>query len=448
MNKNKIIFAIIWFILLIGLFFVIINLNKSTDTKSKKSSELFTIWTVWDDTESFDKFVKDFKKSNPEFEWQEIKVESFWSFDDYYYSLNSAIVSEKAPDIFVLNNNERFSTFSNQVEWVSSDVVNPNDFRKNYKWVFADDLIETSWEWEQKTEFLAWIPVWYESLWIYYNRKYVKESELSSISSLNNLVAELKKSKPEIVPIWIWNGSTVWNVSDIFTQFLMLESGVSSLDDVTWDKMKQWIASYMMYWDVDWDNAYNEKMEEMIKSWKNSIDLFSKWETFMVVGYPRIIEEIKKKWFSKNFLLASVFPQYVTWDGKSLINYNYFVINKDWKNKVLANKFLWYLTTEQWATEYLKYYKYYLPALLWLESDKLEQKIHEDFNIILWNFYSSDHELSSFDKWVKNIYDKWVVPILDYTDWNEKQFEVFRKNILCKAKKIKTLEWLSESCDK
>ncbi len=448
MNKNKIIFAIIWVLLLIFIFFVVLNLKKDKTPKTTSSTGVFTIWTIWDSKESFDKFIGDFKKVYPEYENQEIKVESFWVYDDYYYSLNSAIIADKAPDLFILNNNEKESGFANQVEWVSKDAVNPNDFRKNYKWVFADDLIITSWEWEQKTEFLAWIPIWYEALWIFYNRKYVKESELSSISSLNNLVAELKKTKPEVVPIWIWNGSTVQWVADIITQFFMLESWVSELKDVTWDKMKQSLASYMMYWDVEWDNAYNEKKEELDKSWKNSIDMFSKGDTFMVVGYPRLIEEIKKKWFSKNFLLASVFPQYSTGDWKTLINYNYFVINKDSKNKTLANNLLWYMASDAGAKQFLSYFKYYLPALLSLESDKLEEKISDDYNLILWNFYSSDNELSSFDKWVKSIYDKWVIPILDNVNWNEKQFDAFRTSVLCKAKKISTLEWLSESCDK
>lgn len=447
MNKNKIIFAIIWVILVIWIILVILNLKKTSDTSTTKSAWVLNIWTIWDKAESFNKVVEAFKKANKEYDWQEVKVESFWSYDDYFYSLNSAIISGKAPDIFVMNNNEKHSTFSEQVVWISPDTVNPNDFRKKYKWVFADDLIISNWEWDKKSEYLLWIPVWYEALWIYYNRKYVKESELSSISSLNNLVAELKSSKPDITPIWIWNGSTVYWVSDILTQFLMLESWVSSLDNVSWDKLKQWLAWYMIYWDVDWDNAYNKKMEELNKSSQTSLDMFSKWETFMVVGYPRLIEEIQKKWFSKNFLLASVFPHYVTWDWKALINYNYFVINKDSKNQALANKFLWYLVSDAWATEYLKNYKYYLPALLSLESDKLQEKINDDYNIILWNFLSSDYELSSFDKWVKNIYDKDIISILDNPSWYEEAFKKFRAGILCKAKKISTLESLSTSCD-
>lgn len=447
MNKNKLIFAIIWVILLIFIIFVALNLRKDTAKTQEKSAWVFNIWVVWDDVEWVKKVVENFQKVNTKYASQKIEVNSFTSFDDYHYALSSSIISWKSPDVFVLNNNEKSSMFSNQIIWVNPSVVNPNDFRKKYKWVFTDDLIISSWEWEQKQEYLQWIPVWYETFWIFYNRRYIKETDLSSISSLNNVVSNLKKDKPELVPIWIWNGSTVDNVSDIITQFFMLETWISWLEDVNWNKMKQSLSSYMLYWDVDWDNAYNSRFNELSNLGQTSVDLFSKWETFMLVWYPRLINKIKEKWFSKNFLLASPFPHYFSWDWKTLVNYNYFVINKDSTNQELANSFLWYLSSDVGALEYFKNFKYYLPALLSLESDQLKEKISDDYNIILENFISSDHELSSFDKWVKNIYDKNIISILDNVSNYEKPFENFRKSVLCKAKKISTLEDLSTNCD-
>ena len=447
MNKNKIIFAIIWVIIIILMFLAVLKLRDSWNTTENKSFWLFSIWIVWDDVESAKKIVDKFKIVNPEYKSQNIIIESFSTYDDYNDALNSAIIQWKAPDLFVLNNNEKNWMFSNQVVWINKSIINPNDFRKKYKWVFADDLIISTWEWEEKQEFLAWIPVWYESLWIFYNRRYIKEDELSSLSWLNNVVADLKEKKPSLVPIWMWNGTTVAWVSDIITQFFMLENWVSSLEDVTWTKMKQWLSSYLLYWDVEWYNGYNSRFLELTNVWKDNIDLFSKWETFMVVGYPRLIMDIADKWFSKNFLLATKFPHYYSGEGKTLINYNYFVKNKESLNQDLANAFLKYLYSDIWAEDYLSLFKYYLPALLSLESDKLEEKISDDYNIVLNDFYSNEHELSSFDKWVKRVYDKNIVSILDNTANYESWFESLRRLILCKAKKISTLEWLSKSCE-
>ena len=448
MNKNKLIFAIIWWVILLFILFIVSTLNNSSQTPtSKTSSEPLTIWTVWPQTWWMQWVIDDFKTIYTEYKNQVIVVENFTSYDDYTYALTSAIVSGRTPDIFVLNNNEKDSIFSSQVVAVQPDKVNPNDFRKRYQWVFWDDLIFSSWEWEEAVEYLWWIPVWYESLWIFYNRRYVKQSELESLSWLNNIVAELKDEKPNITPIGIWNGSTVKDAWDIVTQFFMLEDGVTKLSDVSGTKLKQGLTSYRLYWDTSGRNQYDSHFDELKNLGRNAVDLFSRWETFMVVWYPSLIQEIWEKWFSKNFLLATPFPHYFSWNGKTLINYYYFVINKDSSKQEIANDFLAYLSSDNWADSYLSNHTYLLPALLSLESDKLEEKIDDDYNIVLWDFYNEEHQLSSFDKWIKSLYDREILPILDITGNYEEAFKQFQQRLICKSNKISTLENLSTSCD-
>ena len=448
MNKNKLIFAIIWWLLLALILFVVASMNNTTSwvKKTNKAAD-FSVWMIWNSEESWKKVIENFKKVNSDYKNKEIKVEVFKNYDDYNLALTLAIASDKAPDVFVLNNNEKDSIFSNKVLWLDPKKLNPNDFRKKYKWVFADDLILSSWEKDQKVEFLKWIPVWYETLWIFYNRRYVKDSELKSISSLNNVIANLKDRHPNLIPIWIWNWSTVYNVADIITQFFMLENWVISINDVSWSKKKESLATYLLYWDLGGYNAYNSRYNELNKLWKTSLDLFSEWETFMVVWYPSMIDIIWEKWFSKNFLQASAFPHYFSWDWKTLVNYDYFVINKDSKNKDLAYTFLNYLSTNVWAENYLSNFTYLLPSLLSLESDKLEEKISDKFNVVLWDFYNDEYELSSFDKWVKSIYDKNIVKVLDNTSNYENEFDKLKSIISCNYKKITTLEHLSKSCE-
>lgn len=442
MNKNKIIFWIIGVILFIVFVYTIINLNKNSNTSNNKAWK-FNIWILWNKIDSTEKIINNFKKLNPEYSNINIKIEEFENFDDYSYALMSSIFSGKAPDIFMLNNNEKDSIFSNQIVWINPESINPNDFRKKYKGIFADDLISSSWS----TEKLIWLPVWYETLWIFYNRRYVKDSELSSIAWLNNIVADLKDKYPDIIPIGIWNWSTVFWVADIITQFFMLDEWILSLNDLTSKKSIQWLSSYFVYWDEGWYNGYDSRFDELSNLWQTSVDLFSKWETFMVVWYPSLINQIAEKWFSKNFLLASPFPHYSTNEWKSLVNYNYFVINKDSQEQNLANDFLAYLSTDVWALDYLSYFPYYLPALLSLESDKLEQKINPNYNMVLSDFYNPDYELSSFNKWIKTLYDKGIISILDNASNYDKSFLKLRESILCKAQKIITLENLSVVCE-
>ena len=449
MSKNKLILAIIWWIILIFVFWLVFSL----DSKEKRTnvwtlSWNFNIWIIWDNKSKFSKLMDDFKIINPKYTNKTINVESFNSFDDYYYALTSSIIKWESPDLFVLNNNEKTSIFSEQTTWISPKIINPNDFRKKYKWIFSDDLIMSSpnEDWTI-SEFLLWVPVWYETLWIFYNRKYVKNTDLKTISWLNNLLSTLKKNRSDLIPIWIWNWSTVYNAVDIITQFFMLEDWINGLADLSWSKLKQSLTSYLLYWDIDWNNWYNSKFVELSSTWENNINLFSKWETYMVIWFPRIIEEINKKWFSKNFLLASPFPHYFSWGGKTYANYNYFVMNKDTTEDDLANSILTYLSSDIWAENFLKEYPYYLPALLSLESDKLEEKISPSYNIILKDFFDNNYELWSFDKWMINVYDKEIVPILDNSSNYLSDFENFRKKIICKTNKAINLSNLSNKCD-
>jgi ABC-type glycerol-3-phosphate transport system substrate-binding protein len=59
--------------------------------------------------------IENFKKVNSEYSKKKIKIEMFKNYSDYNLALMSAIISNKAPDVFVLNNNEKDSIFSNQI---------------------------------------------------------------------------------------------------------------------------------------------------------------------------------------------------------------------------------------------------------------------------------------------------------------------------------------------
>lgn len=444
LNKNKIIFLWIWSFLLLAIIFLILTLNNNWPREIDSSSQnTFKIWMLWQNNAKSNDIIEGFKQIYPNYRSRNIVIETFPSYEDYILTLSSSFISWNWPDIFVLNNNEKDSLFSNQIVWIDTRVINPNDFRKKYKSFFSEDLIISSWD----VEFLKWIPVWYETLWIFYNRAHVRHADLENLSSLNNLIADLWNRNPWVIPIWIWNWSTVNYVSDILTQFFMLEWWVSWLQSITWNVLRQAISAYLLYWDINWYNRYNSKFLELTNLRETSLYLFSRWETHMVVWYPSMINKIKDYWYSASFLQARAFPHYFSWNGKTLVNYDYFVINNDSPNRNLALDFLSYLYSDNWANNFLSVYTYLLPWLLSLESDKLEQKIHSDFNIILRDFYREEQYLSSFDKWIKYLYDREIIWILDNSSYAEANFSDFRDSVLCKRNKIINLEWLSINCD-
>ena len=448
MNKKKVIF-IIWLLILSVLIVIWVSFLNSDTQKSTwptNTAWSFKIWVFWDDKGEFGSFIADFKNLNQDYSSTVIEVENFSDWEDYEKVLASSIISWNSPDIFVLNNNET-SIFESQVLALDPSIINPNDFRKKYKWVFGDDLIvEIVWEDETKTEYLAWIPVWYETLWVFYNRRYVKASDLNSLASLGNAISSIKRKDSSITPIWMWNWTTVYDSQDIATQFFMLE-WLSSLEEANGTKLKQSLWSYFYYWSENSDNAYDSKFIEQKTLWENNIDLFSKWEVVMVVWYPRMLLEIDREGFSKNFLLANPFPHNLSWDWKTFVNYNYFVINKDTQNKNLAYSFLKFLSSDIWAENYFKRFPYYLPSLLSLETDKLDSKVLAKYNIVLWDFINDDSLLSSFNKGMKTIYDRQIKEILDDSSNYIDSFEGFRIKLLCKSRKAVNLENLSWSCE-
>ncbi len=444
LNKNKIIFIIVWAIILLSLIFLLLTANSWEENNTDTSPEnTFKIWMIWDGWENTYNIIDWFKNFNNSYQSKNIIIETFPSYEDYTYALTSAISSWVWPDLFVLNNNEENSIFSNQVMWIPTNVISPNDFRKRYKWIFSDDLI--SWTWDN--EFLKWIPVWYETLWIFYNRAQVRHSDLDNISSLNNIIARLSERNPWIVPLGIWNWTTVKNSADILTQFFMLEWDVESVWDVTGNILKQWLTSYLLYWDESGDNSFDSRFNELTNMWENSLYLFSRWEINMVVWYPSMINDIWEYWYSTSFLQARVFPQYFSWEGNYLANYDYFVINKDTNNLPLAQDFLTYLSSDIWATTFLNNFSYFLPGLLSLDQEFLPKKIHSDFNVVLEDFAVDEYNLSSFDKWIKIIYDRELPKILDNSPYAESNFDEFRTSIICRTNKVVSFENLSRSCE-
>ncbi len=452
MNKNKIIFIIIWIIILAIIFWgasIIWNKNTKNNIRSQSTWDI-KIWVYNLDKAKLESIVNDFKATNKSYNSKNIIVENFPSYKEYEESLNAAIVSEEAPDIFMLNNFEK-SYFEKQTLWINPTLIIPNEFRKNNKTFFWDDLIWKTTDWSWKTvEYVTWVPVWYETLWIYYNKKTgVKTADLDSWAAIGSSISWIKERNSDIVPIWIWNWSTVYDSQDIITQLFMLWDSSSFWK--VWDTwLKEALGTYFSYADDTGENAYDLKYEELKKTWKINLDLFSDWNMTMVIGYPSMINRIDEWWFSKNLLFAAPFPHYISskvW--KTLVRYNYFVVNKNTKDQTIAFDFLKYLSIEKWAKNFLSKFTYFLPAIVTLEQDMLEQKIHNSYNITLWDFYKPWDEtlLSSFDKWIVKVYDEKMIEVLDnkmdYMDLIVK----LQKNIECRYKKVYSLENLGTSCE-
>jgi len=446
MNRKTLFWIIFWWLLLIIIIIILIIKGSSSQNKQiiYKSDWKFHIWTVGDSSTKFNEFLSDFKLDNKSISNIEFEITNFDNFEDYNLALQSAFLQNKAPDIFVLNNNEK-SIFENKVYALSDKKINIHNFRQNYKSIFIDDLITSNWEGKNKKEFLKWIPVWYETLWVFYNALYrFKRADFTNLSYLKPAIKKIKTTR-DVIPLWIWNGSTVAYASDLIAQEFLLNKA-KSIKDIKDSQIKDSFSDYFSYWDINWINWYNALFDEAKNSKENNIDLFIDKKVAAIIAYPRIIFKLQSAGFNKRLLYAAPYPHAYSWDGPSLANYNYFVINSDSKQKLIAIKLLQYLNSDLWAWKYLKKFPYYLPARRTLE-DKLEEKNISNFyrNVTLWDFYS-DEPLSSFDKWNKVLFDKNIIKILDNFSSYLSKFNIFQENLLCKIDKLNLIN-LEKKCE-
>jgi ABC-type glycerol-3-phosphate transport system substrate-binding protein len=448
MNKNKIIFWILWAIIIAILVFWVYLLNASTNkAKTSTPKGQMSIWVLRDSAESFAQVIADFKSKNPSFTNASIKVESFSSTREYFLALASAFVNGKTPDIFVMQSDEK-SIFRDQITGLSPSKLNPQDFRKNFKEFFGDTLIQTTTpKWETPIEFVSGVPVGYETLGIFYNRKYFQAKDMTSWGGISEASKTLSDKNSTLVPLAIGNGSITPEASDIMTQFLMLDGAVS-LESLESKGIKEWLATYLSYGDAWGTNRFNTKLLELQQSGKNALDIFASEDTAAVIGYPRMIAQIDTLGFRKSFLFATPFPHFTLTKGKSLTRYSYFVINKSTPNYEFAESFLAYLASEAGAKKYLTTFPYYLPALVNLEAESLNQKISSNYNIVLKDFYNSDVSYGAFDKSIAYVYDEALEKILDDSINAVSKFEQMKKDINCLSNKIIKFEGLSSSCGK
>ena len=453
MNKNKIILLVITWVIVLLLWLLLSSLKNwaSAPVNTYSNIKEYTIWIVWDEKQKFDEFLSTFKAKNPKYANTNIVVESFPDYNDYYYTLVWAFLSWKAPDLFVLNNGEKKSVFEEQIMWLDPALVDPDKMSSDFEPVFANDLImQAEIEGEdwviKKVDFVKWVPLGYESLWIFYSFRNFKGMDLSTWAWVNDSISKLKESNEDIITVWLGNWSTVVWASDIITQFF-IQNWLKALDEVTDKKMLQSFYSYMMYWTESLWNNYNKRFNDLLESNKNNLDLFSRWEVALVLGYPSLLNEIDKNWFNKSFLRASPIPQNSKNWWESLVNYNYFVMNKNSINMDLSKDLMTYFFSEEGEKEYLKNFPYYLPAHLSLLQDRLDEKLDNKYNLEYWNFYNREALLVSFDKKNKVLYDEKMISILDSFDNYKFLFEKFQKSLLCSYNKMINFEWLSIKCE-
>ncbi len=415
MSNNKKYFIIwLWIFIIVIIIFILFVSGWSEKEWNTNNSTKWTvnIWTVWESDQKFIGFINKYKTEN----WLKsvvFTVRNFSNYETYYYALTSAFLNDKAPDIFVINNNDLSEkTFYTKILWLTSNDISLSDFKKNFSSIFSKDLIKTEnleIDWKAKElSYLIWVPLGYESIWLFYNSKLLRwlsvniAKNITSWSGINNIIDELEEYDNSIIAIGLWVWKQITYSNDILASLIIQDwsSTVSS------SQTTKTIANYLNY-NNKWINFENTKTDE------SDIELFRKSKLAIILWYPRILWQIWKM-RDKNNVLASYFPRISNTKNDLFINYNYFVINIESKNTEIAKKLLAYFASEDWAEDYFDDANDYLiPAQPSLISEFWEDKINNNFWVTFSEIIYKPYILKSFDKKISFVYDNGIKEVLD-----------------------------------
>ncbi len=142
LSKNKLIFFGVTGVLVLALIIGISMLGSGSTKKTVSNApKELTVWVVGDETAGFSDIITGFKNRYPDYKNTEIKVTKFGNYTDYEKTLLTVVGDGNSPDIFVVNSSDG-GLLESKILAIPSNIINPDEFSKNFNKVFDDLLIE------------------------------------------------------------------------------------------------------------------------------------------------------------------------------------------------------------------------------------------------------------------------------------------------------------------
>lgn len=447
MSQKKIIFLAIIGLLVLMLIWAMSYISKSK--KTTKNTESLKIWITEWTTESYDAIIEWFKKYAPEYEKTTITIEKQTSDADRYRTLLLSTLTEwSGPDIFMLKSGED-AILETKIEWMPSSIIDFSSFDKRYDDLFQW-LIQEEWEWKEKQTLLKWVPLWYETLWIFYNKALLREVP-KTWNALENLYQNGNQWKypsnlglspmytpnmVDILPLWI-NSSQKSDYKNMTSEWSTGLKDYLSFADLKVQNNTEWGENIET---TDTNNLISQ-IPKMREEKITTLDLFMRGEIAMVIWYPSLILELEKssKRAGNNSTSAVILTERIPQSGerinKNTARYNYFGISKLTQNPNISIKFMEYLMTPEAERLYMEAYPYMIPA-------------QSEFYDSIWNTSLSTtlsrakiapfipkigDSLSVFQYWLKSRFERYLREEID-NSWIIDTNEVLTKisqSIIC-----------------
>jgi ABC-type glycerol-3-phosphate transport system substrate-binding protein len=414
-----------WVIVLACIIALIIMRN---NIKVNRIPPNLTIWITEWSTEDFKSIIDGFKLYAPEYKNTEIFVEKKTTDPIRYRTLLlNTLTDWTGPDIFMIRSGE-----DRILEWKRDTfALNPLSIatiESKYEDIFQQLLtwsIDTK---EQTTRKLLGVPLWFETLWIFYNK-----SLLRNIPRTWNEVEKLYSTDYwDKYPTNLWLGPRYTpNASEIISLFSW-----EAWDSFTTFRENPGILdSYLNFRDI-WvkrqlteDNPYEPEttilwvIDELEREKKTTFDLFMEWDIVMILGYQSTIVELEKSAkragnensIEKIVLTAPIVQESISWVKRNIVRFPYLSIPKNAKHTYDSTKFLEYLTTDDWIKNIQKAYPYLIPpkpsmyaSWKWKTLSKVISRAKNDAFIP-----EFDQELSVFDFWLHPEFNTFISDKLD-----------------------------------
>ncbi len=376
MSSKKIIFLITTLIILLWLAYSVWKISKSGGTKTWALTGSLSIWVVGDTTSGYDSLIEWFRISAPEYKNTKIEFKKFKNTESYQKILLSTLADGNGPDIFTVEAGSD-SILKDKIEPIPSEYINITDFDKRFEDLFLP-LIESSWSADTLKTFLRWVPLWYETLAMFYNK-----SLLLTLPTTWNEVSTLyiDGKNPSIFPTNIGMSPRYTPYALDIIALFWLQSGVDGFGSI--EKWSDALANYesygntrVLWWESEGDTVSGsqnqtlwEKESTLSETKLTTIDLFIRGEIAMVIWYPSLVKDIEdaKKRAGNLAINSIVLTERIPQESPSvrsvnLARYSYFWLSKSSQNAKLWAKFLSYLLTEDAEKRFIWSFPLYIPA--------------------------------------------------------------------------------------
>ncbi len=361
MSPRKIIFLVIVGIIGLMLIYGIWNLSQSRKAKKNIQVKTLSVWVVGDTSQQYQNLFSEFSVFNKAYKDTTIDVRVFPDYDKYQRTLLSTLSEWTGPDIFMIEWGGD-AILESKVFPIPGSVVDLSNFDKKYEDIFLP-LLRTDGEGKDLTRSLLWVPIGYETLWLFYHKSLLR-SVPKTWSEVETLA--LSNDKPSVLATNLWFSPLYTPyATDIIAYFMGKNGTVRSTKDIGGGDAG--ISEYLAYASLvtqaipqsdnqalDTDIAPAESNQDIHREMKDSslttIDLFIRGRIAMIIGFPSIIRELEKsekratKEALDDIILTEKLPQDSLWKNRvNIAKYRYLALSKKSENLDAAVDLLSYV---------------------------------------------------------------------------------------------------------